>query len=118
MNVVNPDFAFIICLKIWCQRKESGRSDEFTSRQHRGVNLPNFCEANQFAGREGKIAGRRIQGTQIVFIEDSHHLPWLCQVRDMTSLEPPNKRLAVPTQPAIDHWSVPGNEFFHLGAVP
>src|SRR5205807_9214290 len=102
MNVVNPDFPLPTCIEVRSEREESGRSKEFASRQHRGQTLPNFRETDQFTGREWEIDWGRIQGAQIIFIEKADDLPWLRELRDTTSLESPNKRLAAPAQPEIN----------------
>src|SRR2546421_8127619 len=102
VNVVNPDFALATDIKIRSKREESGRSNEFASRQHRGLTLPDFREADQFASREWEIAWRRIQGAQIVLIENSYDLPRTCESRDAASLESPDKRLAPPAQPPVN----------------
>ena len=62
MNVVNPDFGLTPYIEVRSEREESGRPNEFASRQYHGLTLPNFREANQFAGREWEIGRGRIQG--------------------------------------------------------
>jgi hypothetical protein len=102
VNVVDPDFPLTPHIKVRSEGEESRRPNESASRYHRGLTLPNFREADQFAGGEWEISRRRIQGAQIIFIENSDDAPWLREGRDATSLESPDKRLAPPAQPGIN----------------
>jgi hypothetical protein len=62
MNVVHPDFGLASYIQVRSEREESGRPNEFASRQYHGLTLPDFRETNQFASREWETSRRRIQG--------------------------------------------------------
>jgi hypothetical protein len=75
MNIVHPDFGLAPYIQVRSEREKSGRANEFASRQYHGLTLPDFRETNQFASREWEISRGRIQGAQIVFIENAIDLP-------------------------------------------
>jgi hypothetical protein len=76
MDVVNPDFGLSAEIKIRSKREETGRSNEFASRYHHNQTLAEFRLADQFASRQSKTPERRIEGAQIILIDDSLDLPW------------------------------------------